>query len=160
MEDLEMLYNKYFKDIYLFLLGLSKNKELAEDLTQETFLKALKGISTFRGDSSIKTWLFQIAKNLLYTNYRKGFDLPLEDIANRGVEFTEKILDEEASEEIVKILDGMKEINKDIFYLRVFGELSFKEIGHIFGKSANWACVTYYRTKEKIRGEMEDENNL
>lgn len=160
MKDLERLYNNYFKDIYLFLLSLSKNKELAEDLTQETFIKALKGISNFRGDSNIKSWLFQIAKNSFYSNIRKGINLPLEDSVSNNTDFTEKILDGETAEEIIKLLDEMKEINKEIFYLRVFAELSFKEIGDIYGKSANWACVSYYRIKEKIRGEIENENKL
>ena len=158
MTEIEELYDRYFKDVYLFLYRLSGDKYLAEDITSETFLKAMKSIDNFRGDSDIRTWLCQIGKNTYYSYLRKNketLDLKedMEDEDSPTIEAS--LVSQEESIKIHKIIHNLKDPYKEIFSLRVFGELSFKEIGHIFGKTDNWACVTYHRARKKIKEEME-----
>lgn len=158
MAELEEIYKLYFRDVYKFIYGLSRNKTVAEDITSETFLKALKSIDTFKGESDVKVWLFQIAKYTYYSYLRQNKkETSIESIG----EIEDKINIErivflsEESMNIHKILHQLKEPYKEVFTLRVFGDLSFKQIGEVFRKSDNWACVTFYRAKEKIKEEME-----
>lgn len=162
MSSFDELYQSYFKDVLLFLKGISKNKSLAEELTAETFLKALEAIDSFHGECDIRVWLCQIAKNLYYTYLRKNKRLePLEQedtqIENSHVKtIEEQMMDKDTAIRIHHILHEMKEPYKEVFSLRVFGELSFSQIGNIFGKTENWACVTYHRARLKLQQEMED----
>ncbi len=159
MTEFEEIYNRYFKDVYLFLYRLSGDKYIAEDITSETFLKAIKSIDGFRGDSDIRTWLCQIGKNTYYSYLRKNkesldFKEDIEDKDSLSIETS--LVSEEESLAIHKIIHELKEPYKEIFSLRVFGELSFKEIAQIFGKTDNWACVTYHRARKEIREKMEE----
>ncbi|NLJ98361.1 MAG: sigma-70 family RNA polymerase sigma factor [Tissierellia bacterium] len=159
MTELEELYNNYFKDVYLFTYSLSKDKHIAEDLTSETFLKAIKSIDSFKGNCDIKVWLFQIAKNSYYSYIRKHKNLvDLDSVPERKDNFDieKSIYSSEGSMKVHEILHNLPEPYKEIFSLRVFGELSFKQIGDLFGKTDNWACVTFHRAKNKIREEMRD----
>jgi len=157
--ELEELYNKYFRDVYRFIYSLSKNKHIAEDITSETFLKAIKSIDEFKGNCDIKVWLFQIAKNSFYSYQRKikrsvGLDALLE--MNDDIDVEKLVYSSEESMKLHNILHHLSEPYKEVFTLRVFGELSFKQIGTIFRKTDNWACVTFYRAKNKISKEMRD----
>lgn len=159
MTDFEELYSVYFKDVFLFIYRLSGDKHLSEDITSETFLKAIKSLEGFRGDSDIRTWLCQIAKNIYYSHLRKDKRLShiQEDIESKdNIDIERKIVSKEESMRLHKIIHNLKEPYKEVFSLRVFGELSFKEIARIFGKTDNWACVTYHRARNKIKEEMED----
>ncbi|MFY9214517.1 MAG: RNA polymerase sigma factor [Tissierellaceae bacterium] len=159
MPELEEIYKKYFKDVYLFIYSISKDRHIAEDMTSETFLKAMKSIDDFKGNCDIKVWLFQIAKNSYYSYLRKNKDLLNLDIISDKDESTDvekAILSSEASKEIQRIIHKLPEPYREIFTLRFFGELSFKEIGDLFGKTDNWACVTFHRARNKIREEMRD----
>lgn len=158
--DLEKLYHDYFKVVYKYILSLSKDPLTAEEITQETFFKAMKKINEFRGDCSVRVWLCQIAKNTYYNYVKKQ---------SRFVELTEA--DEAGSNEAFdfwpnddakvahRILHHMKEPYKEVFSLRVFGELSFSDIGELFGKSDSWARVTFHRARLMIKEELEYENN-
>ncbi len=157
MTELETIYNDYFKDVYLFLYSLSKDKFVAEDLTSETFLKAMNSIHQFKGNCDIKVWLFQIAKNSYFSYLRNNKKI----VALDSVPETQDSMDierivhsHEESKKVHKILHKLSEPYKEVFSLRIFGELSFKEIGHLFGKTNNWACVTFHRAKDKIKIEM------
>lgn len=159
MPELEEIYKKYFKDVYLFIYSISKDRHIAEDMTSETFLKAMKSIDDFKGNCDIKVWLFQIAKNSYYSYLRKNKDLLNLDIISDKDESTDvekAILSSEASKEIQRIIHKLPEPYREIFTLRFFEELSFKEIGDLFGKTDNWACVTFHRARNKIREEMRD----
>lgn len=159
MPELEEIYKKYFKDVYLFIYSISKDRHIAEDMTSETFLKAMKSIDDFKGNCDIKVWLFQIAKNSYYSYLRKNKDLLNLDIISDKDESTDvekAILSSEASKEIQRIIHKLPEPYREIFTLRFFWELSFKEIGDLFGKTDNWACVTFHRARNKIREEMRD----
>lgn len=159
MTDIEILYNNYFKDVYLFVFSLSKDKYIAEDITSETFMKAIKSIDSFKGNCDIKTWLFQIAKNSYYSYLRKNkYLLELDSFseAKGETDIERSFFTKEESMKVHEILHGLSEPYKEVFSLRVFGELSFNQIGELFDKTDNWACVTFHRAKNKIREEMRD----
>lgn len=159
MTELEEIYNNYFKDVYFFIYSLSKDKHIAEDLTSETFLKAVKSIESFRGNCDIKVWLFQIAKNSYYSYIRKHKKLiELDSVPEKKDDFDieKSVFSSEESMKIHEILHNLSEPYKEVFSLRVFGELSFRQIGSLFGKTDNWACVTFHRARNKIREEMRD----
>lgn len=157
----DIVFEQYYEDVFRFLRGLSADEHLAEELTQETFYRALRSIDSYRGEADMRIWLCSIAKNLYYTQYKKQKRLATEeDIEEYQAEdknFLDIIADRETALQIHRILHELQEPYKEVFSLRIFGELPFKDIGALFGKSQHWACVTYHRAKERIREEMEAE---
>lgn len=158
--DFERVYREWFKDVFLYVCSLSTNKEIAEEITQETFTKALKSIDSFDGRKDIRAWLFTIARNTYYTYCKRQkiyADKELsEDIADSAHAFTTCLEDRESAFRIHEFLHNMEEPYKEVFSLRVFGELPFEKIGLLFGKSSEWARVTFYRAKKKIIEYMEE----
>lgn len=158
MTEFEEIYDKYFKDVYLYIYSISGDKHIAEDITSETFIKAIKSINRFRGICDIRVWLCKIAKNCYFSYLRKNKKLvhmdPLPDQEDK-IDIEKIICFTEESIEIHEILHNLEEPYKEVFTLRVFGELSFKQIASIFGKSDNWACVTYHRARNKIKERLE-----
>ena len=159
--EIETIYRKYFHDVFLYIRALSENESLAEEITQETFLKAMNNIEKFDGRKDIRAWLFVIAKNT-YFSYcrRKKHDADwteYENIVDVGVHFAENLVNEEKAFLIHKFLHNMEEPYKEVFNLRVFGELSYEKIGTLFQKSSGWARVTFYRAKKKIEEYMEEQ---
>ena len=148
----DRIYSEYFDKVYQYTLSLCKDEAWAEELTQEAFFKALKNIGTFRGECKLSVWLCQIAKNIFYTEVKRKqrqVDYPLDTIP--GTESIEqKLLNKETAFELHKLLHRLEEPYKEVFWMRTFGELSFAEIGSLFGKSESWARVTYHRAKLKI----------
>ncbi|MEE0510506.1 MAG: sigma-70 family RNA polymerase sigma factor [Peptococcaceae bacterium] len=157
--DFEMVFREYFKDVFLYVRSLSAEEGLAEEITQETFVKALKAIDAFDGKKDIRAWLFAIARNTYYSYLRqqkKLADYPPDYTKQfEQTDFTMRFVDEERAFLVHQFLHSMKEPYKEVFNLRVFGELSFEKIGKIFGKSAGWARVTYYRAKKQMVDYME-----
>ncbi|MDR1101152.1 MAG: sigma-70 family RNA polymerase sigma factor [Clostridiales bacterium] len=156
--DFEELYNVYSDGIYRFCLSLCGNSHMAEDLTSETLLKAIKSIDKFRGDCSLYSWLCQIAKNTYFTMSRKNkftSEMPDELPSNDNLE--QKFINKAQSLEIHKTLHALNEPYKEVFSLRLFSELSFAEIGAIFDKSEGWARTTFYRAKLKLKEGVSDE---
>ncbi len=154
MDDFDEIYELYFKDVYRYLRGITLNETLAEELTEETFFKAFSAIKDFRGESEIRVWLCQIAKNNYYSYLkRQSKAFPVEDSPDEFYlnGMLEDLIDKERIFEIHKILHNLEEPYREIFMLRVFGELSFKQIGKLFEKNEHWACVVYHRAKEKIQ---------
>ncbi|WP_026528039.1 RNA polymerase sigma factor [Butyrivibrio sp. VCD2006] len=158
--DFESVYKKYYPDIYRYSFSLAKNEKEAEELTQDTFVKALKSIDSYDGSKDLRAWLFTIAKNSFISKYRKSrheseFELVSEEIRDTRKDFLEIITDKEASMQIHRFIHDLTEPYKEVFSLRIFGELSFSEIGDIFGKSDSWARVTFFRAKKMIIERME-----
>lgn len=157
MQDFDKIYTEYFSQVYKFVLSLCRNPDLAEEITQESFFKALKNIDSFNGNCRIGTWLCQIARNTFYSYMRKHkgqVDYPLEIIiSDENIE--EQFEDKETAYAIYKVLHKIPEPYKEIFWLRTFGELSFRQIGEIFNKTESWARVTYYRAKVMIKEELQ-----
>lgn len=155
MKNIEEIYTEYFDMIYRYLLCLTKNADLAEELAQETFYKAIVKINTFREDSKISTWLCKIAQNLWYDEIRKHkkSTLNIEEIAflisDEDVEH--KLISNEEKDILNSKIDSLDLITKKVIELRIHGNLKFKDIGAIFGKTENWARVTFYRGKIKLK---------
>lgn len=157
MSDFEDIYKEYFRDVFLYTRALSRDESLSEEIAQETFVKALSAIDSYDGKKDIRAWLFTIAKNTYFTYCRRKHisteELP--ETAAPDVILTEQIENDEDAMRIHKILHTLEEPYKEVFNLRVFGELSFEKIGEIFGKSPGWARVTYFRSKKKISERLE-----
>ena len=151
--DFGDVYEKYFRDVYLFILAISKSADVAEEITQATFFKALKEYKNFKGDKYMKSWLCQIAKNLYVDQMRKKKILSLDEVKEAAAftDIEESMIDKNDAISIYKILHCLEEPYKEVFTLRVLGELSFKEIADIFNKNDSWARVTYYRARIKIQ---------
>ena len=160
--DLEKIYREYFTIVYRYTLSISRDAHLAEEITQETFVKAFQKLKSFRGDSDISVWLCQIAKNEYFQHLRKQKKkqamqtMPEEVVAGPEQELAKK----EMRFRIQQILHDMEEPYKEVFYMRTYGEMSFKDIGKLFEKQETWARVTYYRARKKIMEVMENEDNL
>lgn len=159
--EFQEIYELYFKDVHLFTTSLCNDRSLAEEITQETFFKALKSIHQFDGSKDIRAWLFTIAKNTYFSYHKKNkrlttYDTEVyENVPTAGVTLLEHFANEEDAFIIHQFIHKMDEPYKEVFSLRVFGELPFEKIGALFGKSAGWARVTYHRARKKISTYME-----
>jgi len=152
---MEELYKEYGKIVHHFLLSVCHDAQLAEELTQETFLQAFLSLERFDGSCKISVWLCQIAKHLYYQHLRKtGREVPTAQ--SQLPESKAADNPEQAAIAKLELIDVLKEMQKlspqmrEVIYLRVMGQLSFQEIGEIVGKSENWARVTFYRGKEQL----------
>lgn len=160
-EEFEKIYVRYFNDVFLFLKKLSKDESIAEEITSETFFKAMRSVDTFRGETDIRVWLCQIAKNCYFSYLKKQqkiIDIDEVECTDSKSTIEEQILNQSDAMRIHHLLHDLAEPYKEVFMLRVFGELSFKQIADIFQKTDNWACVTYHRARNKILSQMEVEN--
>jgi len=161
VNNLENLYMVYFQDVFLYIRSLSGNDQIAEDITSETFLKAMKSLDNFKGNCEVRVWLCQIAKNCYFSYLRKRKKyVNMEEVQEKADSLDIENMIESSHDSLIihGIIHNLEEPYKEVFSLRIFGELSFKQIAHLFGKSENWACVTYHRAKAKIRSRMEGYN--
>lgn len=164
MLDFESLYRTYYMKIYSYVMTLVKNANAAEEITQKAFFKAIntQKRQSFRGQSSEYTWLASIAKNLAMDYFRaqkKRAEMPEEEPPDPHPAAEMLVRQKESAMQIHFLLHQMKEPYKEVFQLRVFGELSFKEIGMIFSKTENWARVTYHRAKLKLQEQVRQEES-
>ena len=154
MLDLDTVYKKYTEVVYKYLYTLCRNENIAEELTQETFYQAMRSSQKYNGSCKVSTWLCQIAKHLWYQELeRKSKKETLElkeDVVSNCVSIEDKILLQEDVFELYKLIHSLDSTSKEVFLLRITGDLSFRTIGDIFNKNENWARVTYYRAKQKI----------
>ena len=156
MEDFERVYSEYFDVVFRYVLSLCRDESLAEEVTQEAFFKALRRIGSFRGDCKLSVWLCQIAKNTYFNEIKrqKRQSEVFENTHPYSEDVAEMLIKTETATELHRALHGLDEPYKEVFWMRTFGELSFKEIGDIFGKTESWARVTFHRAKLKIKEEM------
>ena len=158
MQSMDEIYQTYARTVYKYLLSKTQNEEIAEELTQETFYQAVRCIKRFDGSCKLSTWLCAIAKNQLWAYQRKH---PVresiddhEDLTGTSVEA--EIFSQMKRVDLMKKLHSCPEPFREILYLRIFGNLSFREIGEIMGRTENWARVNFYRAKERLKKEMEE----
>ena len=157
MEEFEDIYREYFGSVYRFALGLCRDETLAEEITQETFFRAMENRSGFRGQSSLFVWLCQIAKNYYFTLLRKQKRrLGNETAEGTSEDIEHGFLEQEDARRLHRLLHELKEPYKEVFSLRVFGELPFTQIGELFGKSDSWARLVFYRAKNELRRQMDE----
>lgn len=162
MAEFDRVYGEYFDAVYGYVLRLCRDPSLAEEVTQEAFFKALKAIDNFQGDCRLDVWLCQIAKNTYFklaSRRKNQASLPSEDAFPSPEDMAAKLEDRDAAYTVHMALHGLEEPYREVFWLRVFGELDFRRIAGLFGKTESWARVTYHRAKLKIRERMENEEH-
>ena len=157
-EYIEKIYNENF--VYKFLICMTHNKEIAEDLTQETFYKAILNIDKFKGNCKMSVWLCEIAKNLWLNELKKNKKIAFTDVENIEI-YNHWNIDEEIEnkEDLEKLNKKISIFDKDIqkvIYLKIYGNMTFKEISEAIGKSEVWARVNFYRAKQKIKEVVDD----
>ena len=154
-----------YESVYRYVLVLCRSDTDAQDITQETFLKALKSADRFKGNSSLYTWLCAIAKNLWLNKCKKeGREIfsghPEVLSSPGGIPLEERIAEADMSMRIHEALHQLNEPYKEVFSLRVFGQLSFAQIAHLFSKTESWARVTYHRARKMISEKMRKDGML
>jgi RNA polymerase sigma-70 factor (ECF subfamily) len=161
MQPFEELFSQYFERVYRFALSLTRSDVAAEELTQQTFFKALKHIDSFQGRSAPITWLCSIAKNEYFNQqqrHREEATEPGAPVFQQGEASTEAdFLEKEQLLRIHRHLHALDEPYREVFMLRVFGELKYAQIGALFGKAEGWARVTFYRAKCALQGKIREE---
>lgn len=160
--DFEQVYQTYFKSVYRYIRRLSGDEQLAEEITSETFVQVMRSIGSFRGDCDLRVWICQIAKNTYYTHLKKQNRVAALDeeawlaLADPAAPVEERLDAKEDAQRIRALLHTLPEPYKEVFMWRTLGELSFAEIGALYGKTVNWACVTYHRARQQIKTGMEE----
>ena len=151
LEAFEEVYRRYFADVYKYVLALSRDEAVAEEVTQETFFKALTAIDGFRGQCQLRVWLCQIARNQYLTlcRERQKYGERSAEPGDEGIE--EGFARREEARTLHRLLHDLPEPYKEVFSLRTFGELPFSQIGELFGKTESWARVTYFRARHKLK---------
>ncbi len=155
-EQSEKLYEAYYMRVFSYVMTLTGNRAQAEEVTQETFFRAISRQSAFRGESDEATWLCAIAKNLVLDEKKRQdrFSQMPEEIRDPGKGPEQTAVQRDTSFRIHLALHGLEEPYREVFELRIFGELSFRDIGEIFGKTENWARVTYHRARLRLQERM------
>ena len=161
MSDFEQIYQAYFGDVYRYLLRMCRDEALAEEITSDTFFRAMRALPRFRGECEVRVWLCQIAKHCYFAHLKQQrrtsatpLDaLPIADCADSPEQVAAQRSD---VARISAHLHALPDPYKEVFMWRVFGEMSFRQIGEIFHKTSNWACVTYHRARAMLRAEMEE----
>lgn len=150
------LYEAYYMRVFSFAMTLAGDRNEAEEITQETFFRAFSKQGDFRGESDEMTWLCAIARNYYLDEIRrrKKTEPISEELPETRKSLEQKALDRDTSLRIHMALHGLEEPYREVFELRIFGELHFREIGMIFGKTENWARVTYHRARLKLQERM------
>ena len=159
--DIEKIYNENFIIVYKFLICLTHNKEISEDLTQETFCKAIMNVDKFKGNCKISVWLCEIAKNLWLNELKRSKKITFTDVDTIKIynqySIDDEIQNKEEIEKLNKKISKLDENIQKVVYLKLYGNMTFKEISMIIGKSEVWARVNFYRAKQKIK---EGEDNV
>ena len=165
MQSMEEIYRQHAQTVYRYLCSLTGDEDLSEELTQETFAQAVSSIGRFDGSCKVSTWLCAIAKNQLMA-YRRRHPLQdsLDELAETGASPVgtapspeEETVAAERKRRLYAAIHDSPEPAREVLYLRFLGGLSFREIGDVLGQSENWARVTFYRGKEKLKGKVRDD---
>lgn len=162
MTDFETVYNEYFHDVYRYMLSLCQNETMAEEVTQTTFCKAIESIDGFKGKCSLFVWLCQIAKNTYFTLYKKQKRYVSESELDTSMvvlpDFESEYIDGEISKRLYQLLHQLSEPYKEVFMLRVFGELPYSQIGELFNKTDSWARLIFCRAKKELWRQLNEHN--
>lgn len=162
--DIEVIYDKYFRIIYRYLLSLSQDPHLSEELAQETFLKALSGIDSIDEGRNVKAWLCRVARNLYLQYYNKSrrrrqiLEENAEEVFMQDPET--ELMQKLGNLHLHRLLHQLPEPYREVFMLRQFGELTFRQIGEIFERNESWARTIYYRARKKLMEGLQDEDHM
>ena len=143
--------------VFKYLMAMTGDPDISEELTQETFFRAVKNADKFDGKVKITTWLCAIAKNAYFTYLKKSRRNIGQDIGEMDIPEEPDLLDRENCREIYRAVHRLEEPYREIILLRLNTDMTFSDIGEIFGRTEGWARVTYYRGKEKLRKFLEEE---
>lgn len=160
MKTMEQIYREHADTVYRYILSLTHNTSVAEELTQETFYQAVRSIDHFDNSCKVSTWLCGIARNVISVYRRKN--PVMEDaakciISDQNLSPEDAVLSQDNEAAILKKMQILKEEVREVMYLRILGELSFKQIGEIMNRSENWARVSYYRGRERLKKELKED---
>lgn len=160
MTNFEEIYLTHFQGVYRYIYSLCQNDTLAEEITQETFFRAMENIHRFDGKCKLFVWLCQIGKNTYFTylkhQKRHVSQELLEEIPSAEISIEHQLLDRDTAWQLHRMLHQLKEPYKEVFSLRVFGQLPFSQIGELFGKTDSWARLIFYRAKATLRRDLND----
>ncbi len=160
--EFEEIYRRHFGDVYRYILRLSGNEHIAEEITSDTFFKAMGSIGKFRGECDLRTWLCQIAKNSYYTYIKKHSRTHSLDDEAAAVDPNAFLEEQYATKEAIRqgqdALHSLPDPYKEVFMWRVYAQLGFREIGQMYQKSENWACVTYHRARKMLKSRLEEDS--
>lgn len=163
MQDMNEIYNKYSSIVYKYVFCLTDSEDITEEIVQETFLVAVKDINKFRGDCKISTWLCQISKYIWYKKLKKSKkkqEISLDNLKDALIleeSIEENIIDKEGKIQLFKKIQALDEDTRSVMYLRIFGNLDYSEIADIMNKTQNWARVIFFRGKQKLKEEINNE---
>lgn len=163
MQDMDIVYKKYSEIVYKYVFCLTGNEDTTEEIVQETFLVAVKDIKKFRGECKISTWLCQISKYIWYKKLKKEKlkkEIPLDILQNTlfiEESIEENLYNKEKKTKLLKKLQNFDEETKNVMYLRIFGNFGYNEIAQIMNKTSNWARVVFFRGKQRLKEELENE---
>ncbi len=156
MQSMDEIYREHARTVYRYLLSRTGDPDISEEITQETFYLAVKEIDRFDGTCKISTWLIAIAKNALSSWRRKNPETePIENAAAVTVSAEDVVNSEQGQIEIMKAIRSLPDEAREVMYMRLLGDLSFRQIGEIMQRTENWARVTYFRGREKLKKELE-----
>ena len=153
MTEFEKLFKENQEFIFKYLMKMTRDASLSEELTQETFFRAYINYASLQNKEKASVWLCRIAKNTYFAWYNEQKKkAPIENLeltsGNESIE--DAFIQKELSQKALTCLHELEEPYKEVFMLSVFGNFSLKEISSIFGKSESWARVTFYRAKQKL----------
>ena len=163
MTDFEKLFIDNRDFIFKYLMKMTRDASLAEELTQETFFRAYMNYSSLRNKERASVWLCQIAKNTYFAWYnkqKKSDSLDYFTMVSDGKDIEDEYIQKELSQKALLCLHELEEPYKEVFMLSVFGDFSLKDISTTFGKSESWARVTFYRAKQKLSERMRGKYEL
>ena len=158
MTEFEDIYKKNYPVVYKYVLSLCRNGPLAEDITQEAFVKAMEHMERFDGRCRLYVWICQIAKNTYFTYQKKQkrFVSEQQTPTQTAVSPEEWFFDKEAAAQLYASLDQLPDPYREVFSQRIFGDLSFSQIGAIYGKTDSWARLIYFRAKKKVKEDLDE----
>ena len=157
--EMEDIYKENYPIVYGYLLSLCKNPDEAEELTAQTFFRAVLNFRLYDGTCKPSTWLCTIGKNLFYNECKrkKRRERLSEAIPSSAEDPQHSYIQKDELQRLMKSAAELEQPYREVFFLRLEG-LSFREIGLIMERTENWARVTYFRAKAKLREEMGEDN--
>ena len=153
--DMDAVYQEYANLVYRFLYVHTHDAQWSQELMQETFLRAISSISRYDGSCKLSVWLCQVARHVLYQELRKRKRVDFAELSEylpdaSAPEGEAQVLKQENKIELYQAVHHLPEQEREVVLYRITGELSFREIGAILGKSENWCRTVFYRAKQKI----------
>lgn len=160
--DMEAIYTACFHKLYRFALSLTRNTAEAEEIVQETFLRAIKHADKLPDDANVDAWLFRIARNVHISRLRKR-QKEVGDAELDAVPSTDDIegllVNQDQARHILAALHILEEPYKEVFTLRALGDVPYRQIASLFGKGESWARVTYFRARLMLIERMNKEES-